>query len=950
MNIKLYLKLLFISTITVFTLAINSPKAFCQLFNSEQNPPGVKFLQINTKNFQIIYPSTIEAEAQRMANTLESIINKVSSSLSKEPRKISVVLQSQGTESNGFVQMAPRRSEFFTPPPQSFDYQDWLNSLAVHELRHVVQFEKLTGKFRAPLFEQLALAIFGVTLPPWFYEGDAVGIETALTNAGRGRLPEWELIFRTNTLSGKNFSYSKDYLGSVRERTPGYYQLGYFMTTKLRRDFGRGAIDSILTRIQRNPLRPYNLSSSIKKLSGMNTKTLHDSTVSELRKLWKSQLSNSKNQKYSPLNKRKNVIPADYFLPQSFGPGEILVLKQSSSKTPAFVAIDSGGIEKIILKIGFQQQPNFNYSKGKIVWDEFRFDKRFQKRSYSVINSYDIASKKYHQLTHNTRLFSPSLSSDGKWIVAVKLSANNKMNIIELDAETGKEVKEYANAINNIIQSPAYNFDNRKIIFSSVNKSGITLAEIDKQNGKTIELLPYQSQLISNPEYAGDDIIFRAHYNGIDNIYRLDRETKNIHQLTFSEFGSYNPSYDAKTNQVLFNNYQLNGNDISKIQFDKNAGDPIAELRNTFINYAEPLVKQESTGNVFDSIPGLNYSSKPYRDINHLFYFHSLMPIAEGNDINDAAIGLKFQSNNKLNTLDFYGGYQFNTALNKSEYVAGFTYKKFYPILDVQYINGAEMAFSRKIVNNQTVFTPVSWRANFTEFGISVPFLFNRLNQTYSFGFKTSSSYLSRYNIINKPSNFRSVLRFPMKYQVYLNRNSRRSALDLAPRWGENLTFTYQHFPFEDINGDLFSFRSLFYAPGLFQNHSLQARFNYQIGSGAYNLTVDIPRVSGYSNLKPTKDLQNTLLLNYRFPIFYPDWEIGPLAYIKRIRGGFFSDFENVGKANTFKPRTYGAELQADMNLLRFYLPNFALGGKLILFNEKPAKKPIFEMSFTYSY
>ncbi|WP_026897986.1 TolB family protein [Daejeonella oryzae] len=943
-------KTLIISTIIIFTLCINSQTAFGQLFGSEQNPPSIKFLQINTSHFQIIYPAGLEVDAQRMANTLEEIISKVSSSLSKEPRKISIILQNQGTESNGFVQMAPRRSEFFTPPPQSFDYQDWLNSLAVHELRHVVQFEKLTSRFKAPLFEELALAIFGITLPPWFYEGDAVGIETALTNAGRGRLPEWELVLRTNTLSGKDYSYSKNYFGSVKDRSPGYYQLGYFMTSKLRRDYGKGSIDSILTRIKRNPFRPYSLSNSLKKLSGMNSKNFHDSTVSELRQLWQNQSQKTRHQKYDVLNIRKDQTPADYYFPQIFGPGKILVLKQGLAIAPVIVQIDADGKEKNILKIGYQEQPNFNYAAGKIVWDEFRYDKRFQKRSFSVINIYDIASKKFKQLSHKSRLFSPSLSSDGKSIVAVKLSLDNKMNIVELNAETGEEIKQYPNDLNYNLQFPSYSADNSRIVFTAVNKSGITLAEIRKENGKITELLPPQSQLISNPKYAENQILFRAHYNGIDNIYRFDRQSRIIFQLTFSEYGAYNPSYDSASDQILFNNYQVSGHDVASIKFGNEQGVAASELSNHFINYAQPLAKQENYGNVFDSIPSLTYTSKPYKELTNLFYFHSLALITDASDPDDPTIGLKIKSNNKLNTLDFYAGYQFNNELNKSEFLTGFTYKRFYPVLDVRYINQARLSYSRQQINNQVVFIPVNWREHLTEIEISVPFLFNQLNQTYSFGLNTSSSYTSRYSIENRPGDFRSILKFPMKYQLYLNRNSRRSARDLAPEWGQNFSFTYQHFPFENIDGDIFSFRSLFYAPGFFQNHSVQARLNYQINSGAYDLTVDIPRVSGYNNLTPTRNLESTLLLNYRFPLFYPDWEIGTLAYIKRFRGGLFSDFENVGRGRTFAPRTYGAELQADMNLLRFYLPNFALGGKFILVNEKPAKNPIFEMSFTYSY
>jgi hypothetical protein len=96
--------------------------------------------------------------------------------------------------------------------------------------------------------------------------------------------------------------------------------------------------------------------------------------------------------------------------------------------------------------------------------------------------------------------------------------------------------------------------------------------------------------------------------------------------------------------------------------------------------------------------------------------------------------------------------------------------------------------------------------------------------------------------------------------------------------------------------------------------------------------------------------VHNTLLFDYRFPLFYPDWEIGPFAYIKRFKGGFFADFENIFNGHGLSPRTYGAELRADMNLLRFYLPNFELSGKIIFVNQKPVQNPIFETGFSYRF
>lgn len=939
------LKTLYISVFTLFILCKSIVSVNAQIFNSEQNPPGIKWMQIRTENFQIIYPIELSVEAQRMSNTLEHLIDGVSKSLNKKARPITIVLQNQGVISNGFVQLAPRRSEFYTTPPQNLDFQDWLNGLAIHELRHVVQFDKLTPGLKAPFFEELALAIFGISLPPWFYEGDAVGMETALSHAGRGRLPDWELVFKTNTLSTLPYSYSKNYFGSLKDLTPGYYQLGYFMTTKLRRDYGTNIIDSILSRVGRNPLRPYNLSNSIKKFTGLNSRLLHDSTVAELKSLWQKQTTAQVLVNYAILNKRSDSLPANYLLPVIRSKGEIIALKQNLKNTPTLILIDSEGKERILCKIGFQTEYNFRYAAGKIVWDELRFDKRYGKRSFNVINIYDLVSGKVKQITHKSRFFSPSLSPDAKTIIAVKINNSNLFSLIEMDAKNGNILNEYHVKEGFSLQSPSYNEQGDKIISVIMSKDGAALIEFNQADGNQTIIAPFQRQQISRPVYAGKNILFRAHYEGVNNIYCLTPEKKVI-SLSTASFGATNPSYDKENNRLLFNNYQIKGYDIASIPLDLQT--PNRELVNTFIDYASVLVDQEANSTILDSIPKNKYPVKSYKEINNLFNFHSLSPGAKNSETNnELSVGLTLKSNNQLNTFDLYGGFQYNSGLRRSEYVAGISFKRFYPILNITHTNRANLNYFRQ--NN--ILTPVNWRENLTEAEVIIPFIFNKLNKTYRMGLRSSTSFTSRYDIQNRPNNFINKLKFPMRYQIYFSRNTQRSLRDLAPTWGQNFSFSYFHLPFQNlINGKLLSFRSAIYTPGLMSNHSFQSSFNYQKTSGAYGFNIDIPRISGYGNLSLNYQLRNTLLLDYRFPLFYPDSEIGPFAYIKRVKGGFFADFENIGKGSPFTPRTFGLELSSDMNLMRFLLPNFELAGKLILSRDNGIRKPILEFGFQYEF
>lgn len=949
MRVTKCFKLLFIKYLTLIIFILYSHDVLAQFYGSEQNPPGMKWLQINTQNFQILYPSELEKEALRTANTVEHLIKSVSENLGKQPRKITIILQNQGVISNGFVQLAPRRSEFFMVSPQNFDMQDWLNSLAVHELRHVAQFDKLTGNLKAPFFEELALAIFGITLPPWFFEGDAVGIETALTHAGRGRLPDWEMIFRTNTLSKDYLSYSKNFLGSLRDLTPGYYQLGYFMTSKLKRDFGAGIIDSLMTAMSRRPFRPYNLSRSLKGITGLNTRMLHDSTVKELDSLWKHHATLNSYLDYDRHNQRKNTVPADYLFPVKIDSGGILALKKGFNKTPVIVRIDGRGVEKEVIKIGYQSESNFHYSSGKFVWDEFRYDKRYQKRSYSVINIYDLETGTYKQLTHKSRLFVPALSPDGSSIATIRVDISNQSQLVELNAENGKEIRAFNNFNNYILQTPNYSGDGNRIICVAISNRGAALIEFNRIDGSHKIILDSQWQQISRPVYAGNEILFRAHFNGINNIYSFKPGT-GIQQLTSARYGAANPSYDKVSNSLVFNNFQKTGYDIVSLSLDKVSGLPISKLSSSFINYAAPLVLQESDSTILDNIPAKNYPIKPYKELSNLFYFHSLSPIAEENEFNgDKTVGFKLKSNNQLNTLDFFTGYQFNTGLQKSEYLAGFTYKRFFPVIDVKYINRARFAYNAQKQGGTTTFIPVNWRENFLEMEVRVPFVANRLNKTYTLGFSGLSSYTSRYRISNRPREFADKIQFPLQYQFYFSHNTQRSARDISPRWGQNISLSYQSLPFDkNLSGEMFRLQTSFFTPGLLSNHSLQSSFNYQKTGGVYQFNIDIPRVSGYRNLKAGR-IRNTLLFDYRFPLLYPDMEIGSLAYVKRIRGAIFADFENIGKGNPFRPRTYGVELNGDLNLLRFYLPDFVISGKVIFVNERPFKTPIVDLGFNYN-
>jgi hypothetical protein len=68
-----------------------------------QNPASLRWSQINTPHFRLIFPSQISLAANRTANVLESVYQPVSKSLGREPRPISIILQNQTAESLSLI-------------------------------------------------------------------------------------------------------------------------------------------------------------------------------------------------------------------------------------------------------------------------------------------------------------------------------------------------------------------------------------------------------------------------------------------------------------------------------------------------------------------------------------------------------------------------------------------------------------------------------------------------------------------------------------------------------------------------------------------------------------------------------------------------------------------------------------------------------------------------------
>ena len=207
-----------------------------QYYETGQDPASIRWDQIRTEHYRIIYPRDFSEMAQKYAILLEESFSNVSQLYQGVNVNIPVIMHNHSMQSNGYVTWAPRRMELYPLPGQTTLPSDPAALLAMHEAVHVTQLGSLNRgvtRFLSLLFGEQIIGVNALMIPSWAFEGDAVYAETLFTPAGRGRSNVFLQRARALTLSENGiYGYDKLLSGSYRDFTPDQYVFGYLMMNK----------------------------------------------------------------------------------------------------------------------------------------------------------------------------------------------------------------------------------------------------------------------------------------------------------------------------------------------------------------------------------------------------------------------------------------------------------------------------------------------------------------------------------------------------------------------------------------------------------------------------------------------------------------------------------------------------------------------------------------------
>jgi len=891
--------------------------AGAQEFGGE--PASVKWRQINNDTVKIIFPAGMDSIAKRIAAITSNEQLHFAGTIGNRDKKISIVLHNQTIFSNAFVALGPWRSEFFlTPAVNAFELSavSWPDLLSLHEYRHVEQYNNfnvgLSHAMRI-LFGQNGQALANAAaVPDWFFEGDAVYNETLLSEQGRGRLPLFLNGYKSLHLQNRHYSYMKLRNGSYRDYVPNHYPLGYMLVAYGREKYGDGFWKDVTH--DAASFRPlfYPMQNAVKAHTNIPFSDLVKNAFNYYSQQWKDQ-------SYSTLTfldsaEKHNVTDNKY--PYITEDGSIITLRKSYKELPQFIIRHNNTTSTIAVE-SIVNDDYFSYNNGKIIYASLKPDARWGNRDFSEIRLIDIQTgqeqkfapqgnfrkffidsnkQAYSEDDFNVKrkFFSPDISHDGKKIVVIENSSDQK-SIIRLLNISGEVTRSVENYPDHVYSYPKFSADDKFIYVCDRNAKGeMSILKESVDGGNLKPVLPYKNRIVGFPVVQGDTLLYSCSNNGRDEIWAyISSENKN-YRVASAATGLYQAGIvhdKVVTSAFTADGYRL-ATAVPQWQLI-NDGDT---LKNLYVS--APF--QQPSNQLVNTIGKREFSEKKYAKTSGVFNFHSYNPYFSDPDYSFILYG-----QNVLNTIQSQLYYTYNRDEQFSRVGYGGVYGGWYlqPLIDIN------QTWNRTVrLNADTAF---HWNETKLSAGLQLPLnftggkMYRSLVSSASYNYSNvqwtgfAKQYLNNTNF--------GYAQLRLRYSQY----SQQALQHINPRFGQSVTLQYR----SGSTAHQLLASGYFYFPGLSKNHStvLNVAYQQRDTSGKYYYDNNFPFSRGYS--VPDYPRMYKAGINYNFPLAYPDWGFGNIAYFLRIRANLFYDFtqtKSLRTGNRYNFASTGAEIFFD--------------------------------------
>jgi dipeptidyl aminopeptidase/acylaminoacyl peptidase len=385
-------------------------------------------------------------------------------------------------------------------------------------------------------------------------------------------------------------------------------------------------------------------------------------------------------------------------------------------------------------------------------------------RGYSEILIRDLASGHTRRLTHKTRFVNPVLSPDGSRIAVVEFLPDRKCSLVVLDANTGEELRRLPSPDNDMIYTPAWSEDGKRLAVVTQSGQGRALTVADLESGAFQDVIPHRDEEIANPVFYRAYILYKSSRDGVVNIFAAEIASGQCYQVTAAQFGADYPSISHDGSTLLYSDYTARGYNVAELPLDPTAWTRVDTLPPSVLD------SQKNRHDYSAQIPGTLFPTAPYLPSRHLFDVHSW-----GFTGGSPNLGFGLMSDDKMHLADVNAALLYNTDEGTFGYQTGFTYNRFFPVLDFGF---ADRGRRLQYVDHTDDFTEHTASA-----GFHIPLNFSRgyYRTNLSVGAQVEHVGLEGGGLV------------PLTYALRFSHIRQASPRDLAPAWSQILRFSYSN-------------------------------------------------------------------------------------------------------------------------------------------------------------
>ena len=857
---------------------------------------------IETASARIVFEEGSEKRAQEIANYIDKLNEYYGDKSDIKLNKIPIVLRGQDNYSNGSYTNMPNRLEYILIPPINGEMgvTPWLMDLSIHEYRHYTQFqmarENTINKFGYALFGNMySFLMTGLTIPNWAIEGDAVSTETELSDNGRGRVPDFLKDYRALLIENKEFSYEKAKSGSFKDVVPTVYHLGYLLISYGKEKYGDEFWDSIFVDgSSPNNFTPF--SNELKKKTGLTSTEFY----LEAMKYYKEKFKKEKFEEYEQVSLKLD-IPTNYRYSFKYK-NSLISLKKSYDEKASFYEIDNRN-EKKILGLGILSDDYFELKNNKIIWAEIEPDLRNEKVNYSNIKIYDLDKNEKINLTKNSYYYSPSISNNGDSVaVIINNGLENSIDILDFKGKLLKKVRNSEECFYNYVK---WSEDDKRLVVilrDKNGKMGIKSIDIDTQEEK--DIIPFGNYIISSPFMYKNNLYFSGSFELVENIYKVNLDTKLVTKVTDSRIGTNYPTvYD---DVIYFSEYSLKGYSIKKVNEELNKEYQLGSLLDDKKMNFDYLNKTD-----FKLIDNKNekYGVEKYNYLKHMINFHSWYY-----GYSDNILDLQLLSTNELEDLSLVLAYSEDDNKDKNIFQISGEFTRYWPKYNFLYQNIDEYDKKDSKIG----------------LGMSLPFDFSR----GEYGKKVAID-LNYYNYTKDDLKYLTLGTTVLNYKY-------KSLRDIVSENSQNFKVEYTQDIDESKNSKILAKLKLT-SKGIKINDGFSYGISLEDNKGDKELIDNEVFSRGYEIPNYKKSIKNSF--DYYYPISYPDFGSKGF-FLKRVTGNLFYDntlvetdetknYDSIGNSFNFDVMLFSV-LPLNLQLQYAYLiekseANIALGFQLYM-------------------